>query len=75
MNMDTFMQNPTGQSSITIQNLMGLFIEGTQGSGANLVVVARIVPAPGFLAGCPPGVSSCTVTGPSAFLSTVLLVS
>jgi len=74
MNIDTFMQNPTGQSSITIQNLMGLFIEGTQGSGANLVVVARIVPAPGFLAGCPAGVATCTVTGPAAFLTTVLLV-
>jgi hypothetical protein len=74
MNIDTYMQNPSGMSSVTIMNLMGLFIEGTQGSGFNLVVVARIVPAPGFLASCPPGVTTCTVTGSAAFLSTVALI-
>lgn len=74
INVDTYMQDPNGMSSVTIMNLMGLFLEPIQGNGPTQQIVGRIVPAPGFLAGCPAGVTSCTVAGTSSFLSTIVLV-
>ena len=73
-NVDTFMQNPNGVSPIAIQNLIGLFAERIDGSGPNQQIVVRIVPAPGFVAGCPPGVSSCTIVSTASFLRAIVLV-
>ncbi len=73
-NVDTFMQNPNGVSPIAIKNLIGLFAERIDGSGPNQQIVVRIVPAPGFVAGCPPGVSSCTIVSTASFLRAIVLV-
>jgi Flp pilus assembly protein TadG len=74
MNPDTYMQDPNGMSSVTIMNLMGLFIVGMEGSGPTARLIGRIVPAPGIYAGCPPGVSDCTIVDEAAFLKVVVLV-
>jgi Flp pilus assembly protein TadG len=65
---ELFAGDPNGQTSVTIRNILGFFVERQEGNGGQTVTVGRLVNVPGLTTG------GNTVAQTSSFIKTIQLI-
>jgi hypothetical protein len=65
---ELFAGDPNGQTSLTIRNILGFFVERQEGNGGQTRTVGRLVNVPGQTTG------GNTVDSSSSFIKTIRLI-